>query len=146
MRSWIRSPLTNGDIYIFALASASLALACAAGTSGSGAGAPEGCDPETSELGRATFAQCAVCHAIDPAIGHGTGPNLAGVIGRPIGKSDGFRFSPALREASGRWSAAELDRFLANPQLSYPGVRMAYAGIPDAKRRKELICYLANLR
>ena len=122
-----------------------LLLACTTGPAEQPhADAPIGCDEKASELGRATFAQCAVCHSLDPAIGHGAGPNLARILGRRIGKSEGFRFSPPLRESSGRWSAEELDRFLTNPQLAYPGVRMAYAGIPDPERRKQLICFLAN--
>lgn len=140
MKFWVRTLLCT------VLVGASVALACATGTNLESVAAPEGCSPETSELGRATYAQCTVCHANDPELGHGAGPNLAGIIGRPIGKSEGFRFSPVLREATGHWSAEELDKFLANPQLAYPGVRMAYAGLPDAKRRKDLICYLAGSR
>lgn len=136
--------LTEPLLVVCLVALAGVHLACAVGPGEPVAEAPIGCDAEKSKLGRATFAQCAVCHSLDPATGHGAGPNLANVFGRPIGKSEGFRFSPPLRESSGRWSAEELDRFLANPQLAYPGVRMAYAGIPDPERRAQLICYLAG--
>ena len=34
--------------------------------------------------------QCAVCHAFGA---HGTGPNLQGVVGRPLASADGFGYS-----------------------------------------------------
>ena len=115
---------------------ASLLLACASEPIG---GEPA-CDVAR---GKALFPQCAVCHSLDPTYGHGAGPNLAGIVGRPIGEVEGFKFSPALRRAEGTWTHARLEEFLADPFGSYPGARMAFAGIPNPEDREALVCYLA---
>jgi cytochrome c len=40
------------------------------------------------------------------------------------------------------WNARTLDRFLENPMKAVPGTTMGYAGIADAKERRDLIAYL----
>ena len=116
---------------------ACLGVACANGPS-------EDEVPCEMARGEALFSQCAVCHAIDPSLGHGAGPNLFGVFGRPIGEAAGFKFSPALRREEGAWTEDRLDEYLADPFGSIPGSRMAFAGLPKPEDREALICYLAS--
>lgn len=123
VRSWTRLLL------------ACLALSCA---NSAGEAEPE-CE---AQRGEALFAQCAMCHEIAPSLGHGAGPNLFGVIGRPVGKVEGFKFSPALRRAEGLWTEERLGEFLGDPFTTFPGVRMAFAGIPNPADREALICFL----
>ena len=94
------------------------------------------------ERGRAIFAQCAVCHGSIDSPSNATGPTLHAILGRPIGKIEGFKFSPALRKTRGEWSAARLDAFLENPMKSIPGSRMAFAGMPNPDDRAAVICFL----
>ena len=51
---------------------------------------------------------CAVCHNMKS---HGTGPNLAGVVGRTPGTSEGFAYSGAMKDlgAKGAWSERTID-------------------------------------
>jgi cytochrome c len=70
----------------------------------------------SSQRGRRLFQECATCHGVTPARGHGIGPNLAGVFGRRVGSAAGFDYSDALREAGFLWTPAELDRWLADPR------------------------------
>jgi cytochrome c len=75
------------------------------------------------------------------------GPNLAGLIGRPIGGDPGFDYSPALKQAAadGRhWDRAKLDTFLADPEEMFPGLWMAMRGPADADDREALVRFLAD--
>ena len=42
------------------------------------------------------------------------------------------------------WTAATLDRFLADPMGVVPGTAMGYAGIKDARERADLIAWLGK--
>lgn len=90
------------------------------------------------------FSACSGCHGILKDF-QGIGPDLYGVVGRPVASSPGFEYSPALRHYGGVWTPARLDRFLANPQAEVPGTAMDFAGVPDSARRAQLIRYLSDI-
>lgn len=94
------------------------------------------------ENGRRVFARCRSCHTLPEGGTNMTGPNLWGVFGREAGSHPGFRYSEALQAADFRWEAEPLDQWLAAPREFLPGNRMAFAGIPDAADRRDLIAYL----
>lgn len=102
------------------------------------------CSAQDVAAGKATFAQCAVCHSIDGT--DSVGPSLKGIMGRKAGSIEGFRYSRALRSSRLVWDAATLERFLSDPQSLVPGSLMPFAGIADAKTRADLISYLATLK
>lgn len=79
------------------------------------------------EYGRRLFAErCSSCHSLDNT--PGTGPTLAGVIGRDIGSVQNFQYSRAMRTADGVWTRERLQYFLANPQAEVPGTTMPNVG------------------
>jgi len=93
--------------------------------------------------GAALFAQrCMACHSAEPGQISYTGPNLAGVVGRPAASTQ-FRYSPALRNSGLTWTPEELDAFLASPLAKVPGTSM-YISLPDAAQRQAVIAYLAT--
>jgi len=94
------------------------------------------------EAGRRVFAQCRSCHTINAGGGNRVGPNLHGVFGREIGTAEGFTYSQAVQDANFVWDADHLDHWLANPQTFLPGNRMAFAGVRDDARRRDVIAYL----
>lgn len=96
--------------------------------------------------GEGSFVQCAACHPSTAGQPHGVGPNLHGRFGQPIAGTPGFVFSRALAKHRGVWSEAELDAWLADPQVYAPGTKMAYAGLKDAAQRRAVIEYLKTLR
>ena len=49
-----------------------------------------------------------------------------------------------MKEAGIVWSAQTLDAFLKNPRGLIPKNRMGYAGIDDARERRDLIAYLLD--
>ncbi len=95
--------------------------------------------------GGAAFDQCAICHPIDPSGGSGVGPNLRGVVGRPIASSPSYAYSDSLRGKRGRWTEEELDAFLADPGAWAPGTSMPFAGLKDPAERAALIRLLREL-
>ncbi|CAI2380224.1 unnamed protein product [Moneuplotes crassus] len=83
---------------------------------------------------------CAVCHSLTS---HGTGPALAGLAGTNIAGQDGFSYSGALSgKATLKWTDANMNKWLKSPADFAPGNAMAFAGIPSAKDRLDLIAYL----
>jgi cytochrome c len=74
----------------------------------------------------------------------GTGPNLAGLVGRRLGGDPEFDYSPVLRAAlaGGVWDAERLDRFLVGPKSMLLDMWMSVQGISDAAERRRLIEFL----
>jgi cytochrome c len=88
--------------------------------------------------------QCATCHTTDPSDPPRQGPGLANILGRPAGKAEGFRYSPAFAQANFVWDEARLDAWLADPQAVIPGAVMPYRQ-PKPEVRGALIAYLREL-
>ncbi|MDI3563247.1 c-type cytochrome [Bradyrhizobium sp. Arg816] len=70
--------------------------------------------------------QCAVCHTLTQSEPMRQGPPLVKVVGRPAGKSEGFKYSEPLSKADFAWDETKLDAWLSNPQAVIPGVTMVY--------------------
>jgi cytochrome c len=94
--------------------------------------------------GEADAALCKVCHTFDKGGAALVGPNLYGVIGQKIASVEGFNYTDALKahQKDGAWTYELLDPWLTNPQAVAPGTAMAFPGIPDAKKRANVIAFL----
>lgn len=90
------------------------------------------------------FSQCATCHKVRNAQ-HAIGPDLYGVVGRPVARHDNYDYSKAMEELGGRWTSERLDRFLQDPQAAVPGTSMEHDGIDDPLERAEIIKYLSEV-
>lgn len=92
--------------------------------------------------GEKVFAKCKACHKLDGT--DGTGPHLNGVVDRAKASVGGFAYSEVLvGMASEAWTPENLDGFLLSPKGYAPGTKMAFAGLPKAEDRANLIAYLA---
>lgn len=93
--------------------------------------------------GEAVFAKCVACHTINQGGAAGIGPNLYGIVGKPIGKhAAGFAYSGDLAGHGGDWSYENLDAWLKSPKAFAAGTKMTFAGLGSAEDRANLILYL----
>ena len=98
-----------------------------------------GADPEA---GAKLFRQCKACHTVEPGGANRVGPNLYGVIDRPVASVDGFKYSSAMRDHGGNWDIERLDAFLEDPRKTVPRTRMSFRGLSDPEDRADMIAYL----
>jgi cytochrome c len=97
------------------------------------------------EAGQSEAKKCAACHSFEEGAGAKIGPDLYGVVGRPIASAEGFSYSDALKEKQGDWSYDNLNAFLTDPKKWAPGTKMAFAGIKDPEDRADVLAYLRSL-
>ena len=95
-------------------------------------------------LGKRMFQKCVICHSINDDGVHSIGPNLHGLLERPVGKVEGFKFSREMRNSEESWTAEYLDTFLESPMAMYPRTTMAFAGLKKPADRAAVICYMAK--
>jgi cytochrome c len=93
--------------------------------------------------GEAVFRKCAACHKLDGT--DGVGPHLNGVVGRNHAAVPGFAYSEAnLALSAEPWTPEAINAFIENPKQYMPGTKMAFAGLPKAEDRANLIAYLST--
>ncbi|MBC8021421.1 MAG: cytochrome c family protein, partial [Methyloceanibacter sp.] len=98
-------------------------------------------DPKQGETDGAL---CKVCHTFDKGGAVLVGPNLYGVVGKKIASQEGVNYTPALKSKQGDWTYENLDLWLANPQAFAPGTTMIFPGVPDVKKRANIIAFLRS--
>jgi len=99
---------------------------------------------QNADNGKTVFRQvCGICHTV-VAGKNMVGPSLFGVVGRKSGSLPDFHYSDAMKAANLTWDEVTLDKYLTNPRGVVPGTLMAYAGLKDDQKRKDVIAYLAT--
>ncbi len=88
---------------------------------------------------------CGACHNFKEGEGTKVGPDLYGVVDREKASVQGFDYSAALKAKGGKWTYADLNAWLTNPQAYAAGTKMGYAGEADEKKRAAIISYLRSL-
>jgi cytochrome c len=101
----------------------------------------------SAERGANVAKQCQACHNFQEGAGPKIGPDLYGVVDRPIATAQGFNYSAALKsKASGKkWDFDTLNTWLTKPSAFAPGTAMTFAGLSNEKQRADVIAYLDSL-
>lgn len=94
-----------------------------------------------AEAGAKVFNKCKACHALEEGKNK-VGPSLHGVIGRPAGSVDGFKYSAAMAESGLTWDEATLAKFLAKPKDLVSKTKMTFAGLKKEDEIENVIAYL----
>jgi len=97
------------------------------------------------ERGAQVAKQCQICHNLQKGQGPKVGPDLWGVVGRPVASVAGFNYSAALKAKGGTWTFDALNKWLLKPSADVPGTAMTFAGLPRDNQRADLIAYLDTL-
>ena len=105
-----------------------------------GMAAPAMADGDAA-AGEKVFRQCQACHVVKKGVNR-VGPSLYGVVGRPAGTVDGFKYSKAMAESGITWTEEQIDSYLADPRGVVKGTRMAFAGLKDEQDRLDVIAYI----
>lgn len=96
--------------------------------------------------GETLFKKCMSCHTAEKGAGNKVGPNLYGVVGRPIAHLTDFGYSAAMKEFSqgGKevWDWDHLNHFLTAPKKYIKGTAMGFAGDKKDAERADIMAYL----
>jgi cytochrome c len=95
--------------------------------------------------GQATAKKCTSCHSFEKGGPNKVGPDLYGIVGRPVASHEGFKYSAAIKAKGGNWTFEDLNAFITSPKTAVPGTAMAFAGIGQAQERADLLAYLRTL-
>jgi len=101
-------------------------------------------DDAMIEQGEKVFKKCMACHTLEEGGKSKTGPNLFGVIGRPAGTFEGFKYSDAMKNSGIVWDEQKLADYLKDPKAYVPGNKMAFKGVTDEADRLAVIAYLKH--
>ena len=71
-------------------------------------------------------------------------PASGGVVGRPAGSVEAFRYSAAMKSSGLVWDEATLDRFLAAPRNVVAKTTMTVS-VTKPEDRQNIIAYLKSL-
>ncbi|NVO14218.1 MAG: cytochrome c family protein [Rhodoplanes sp.] len=96
----------------------------------------------SAERGQSAARKCEACHTLDKSGANKVGPNLWGVVGRTRASHAGFNYSAAMKAKGGSWTIDELNAFIQSPKADIPGTAMAFAGVPKASERADILVFL----
>jgi cytochrome c len=99
----------------------------------------------SAQHGAQVAKECEACHNFQEGAGAKIGPDLYGVVGRPVASVGNFSYSAALKSKGGNWDFDALNKWLTKPSAYAPGTAMTFAGISNEKQRADVIAYLDSL-
>lgn len=97
---------------------------------------------QDAAAGEKVFAVCKACHQVGDSAKNVVGPVLNGLIGRKAGSVEGYNYTDANKKSGITWDEATFAEYIKDPKAKIPGTKMAFAGIKDEQKIKDLIAYL----
>ena len=97
---------------------------------------------QDAAAGEKVFLVCRACHQVGDNAKNAVGPVLNGLFGRKAGSVEGYSYSDANKKSGITWTEEEFTKYIQDPKGVVPGTKMAFAGIKDPQKIKNLIAYL----
>ena len=100
------------------------------------------------DAGATVFKKCHACHDGTKGGPNKVGPNLWGIVNRPVASHEGFGYSGGMKEfANGGtvWDYDHLNHFLMSPKGLVKGTAMSFNGLKKPEDRANVIAYLRTL-
>lgn len=98
--------------------------------------------------GATIFKKCVSCHNIEKGSANKVGPELYGIVGRPVASLGNFSYSAGMKkfaEGGKGWDFEHLNGFLMAPKKYVDGTAMGFAGLKKDSERADLIAYLNSM-
>ena len=102
----------------------------------------------SAEDGAGQARKCQSCHSFQEGGPNGQGPNLYGIVDRPVASHAGFNYSDAMKAHAAvepNWTYEELNGFILSPKDHVPGTKMNFGGVKDDEERANIIAFLSTL-
>jgi cytochrome c len=91
--------------------------------------------------GEKVFTRCKACHEVAKPQNK-VGPHLVGIVGRPAGSVEGFKYSDAMKGSGIVWNEETLSAYLKDPKGYIAGNKMAFTGLKKEDEVENVIAYL----
>ena len=99
--------------------------------------------------GEKVFKKCKQCHMIGDGAKSRQGPDLTGIIDRPAGTVEGFRYSKGLKTKAEEglvWTEENISEYLKSPRKFIPKGKMSFAGLKKEEQITDLIAYIRTFQ
>jgi cytochrome c len=98
---------------------------------------------QDAAAGEKVFAVCKACHQVGPTAKNAVGPALNGLFRtRKAGTWPDYKYSAAYAALDKTWDHDNFTIYIKDPRGVTPGTKMAYAGLKDEQKIKDLIAFL----
>ncbi len=111
-------------------------------------GAATAFDADLAAKGEKVFKKCKTCHQVGEGAKNRVGPILTGIVGKPAGAAEGFKYSKPMKAAGADglvWTEDELSAFLKNPKKYMKRTKMSFAGLKKEADLAAVIEYLKSV-
>lgn len=91
--------------------------------------------------GKKVFNKCKACHSMEEGKKK-VGPSLFGVMGKPAGGVEGYKYSKAMLASGLTWDDETLAKYLTKPKALVPKTKMSFAGLKKEADIANVIAYM----
>ena len=97
---------------------------------------------QDAAAGEKVFLLCKTCHQVGDSAKNAVGPVLNGLFSRKAGTVAGYSYTNSNKSSGITWDEATFSEYIKDPKAKVPGTKMAFAGVKDEQKIKDLIAYL----